>query len=373
MEEKKVNKIFDRVIGDIKKNKQLREEGKDIMLPFPFARFANYVPGIQKGRYIIVTANSKIGKSQITDYLFVYHPFYFTRNRVSNIKVRIFYFTLEMSKEDKIKQAITHKLYRDKKVILSPEKMDSLFPSYTLTNEMLREVEGYDEWFDDFEKTVTYIDNIRNPFGIYKEIRNYAHTHGKYVDNKGQEISMDLINANEENAVKSISHYVPDDPDEYVIVITDHLSLLTPEHSDELHTSISKFSSDYSLKMRDRWKYIVVNVQQQAAAQEGMDNVKLDKLQPSFNGLADNKLTGRDCDMMLGLFAPSSYKIKTYEGYDITKLKDNHRELSIIRNRRGNSVTTQLYFNGAVTHFAELPKVEEMTAELYAEIESKRN
>ena len=40
--------LFDVVHDQILKNKQLREEGKDISIPFPFPRFSEEIPGIQR-------------------------------------------------------------------------------------------------------------------------------------------------------------------------------------------------------------------------------------------------------------------------------------------------------------------------------------
>ena len=41
-------------------------------LPWPFERFRNYLPGTEKGKYIIVTANQKVGKSKFVDFVYVY-------------------------------------------------------------------------------------------------------------------------------------------------------------------------------------------------------------------------------------------------------------------------------------------------------------
>lgn len=159
--------IFNRVVDEMSINKSLREEGKNINIPFPFSRFSRYLPGIQKGRYYIITANSKVGKSQVADYLFLYNPFNFVRNNKTNIKLKIFYFTLEMNKEEKIKQAIAHFLYRKsaKGIRISPETLDSQFENYILEDKVLTEIKGLKEEFEEFEKCVTFIDNIRNPFG----------------------------------------------------------------------------------------------------------------------------------------------------------------------------------------------------------------
>ena len=70
-----------------------------------------------------------------------------------------------------------------------------------------------------------------------------------------------------------------------------------------------------------------------------------------------NKLTGRDCNLMVGLFAPYRYKILDYAGFDLKILQDNYRELSVILNRDGKSnAAVDLYFDGASNYFAELPK-----------------
>ena len=159
--------------------------------------------------------------------------------------------------------------------------------------------------------------------------------------------------------------YTPNDPEELVIVITDHVSLLMPEKQQTLHQAMSKYSSEYCLRMRDKFKYCVVNIQQQAAEQEKQqftirgDSV-VDKLRPSADGLGDNKLTGRDCNLMIGLFSPYRYKITDYAGYDLNILQDNYRELSVILNRDGKSnAAVDLYFDGASNFFQELPKSSE--------------
>jgi hypothetical protein len=84
-----------------------------------------------------------------------------------------------------------------------------------------------------------------------------------------------------------------------------------------------------------------------------------------IKSLRDNKL----CDMMLGLFSPARYKKAEYEGYNIRRLQDHHRELSVIFNRRGSSVAVQLYFDGCTNFFKELLPVEQMTEKVYQTIE----
>lgn len=363
--------LFDSVYRQILENKRLREQGKDISIPFPFPRFSEEIPGIQKGRLIITTAGTKIGKTKFTDSMFLYGPYRFVTETDTNIKVKVFYFSLEMSKDDKIKEALSYFLYTYKNIRISPDKMDSIFKNYILEDSIVRAIEELKPVMQEFLSRVEFIDNVRNAYGIYKAVRDYAHNSGHYIDKEGKILNTEWIEKGLHEEAKKIIRYVPDDPDEFVIIITDHLSILTPEKQENLHEAMSKFSSRYSLAMRDRWKYIVVNVQQQAAAQEGVENVQANMLRPSANGLADNKLTGRDVDMMLGLFSPFRFRRAEWEGYDITRLKDSYRELSVILNRRGSSVMTDLYFDGACNFFKELPRATEMTPELYSNLEKR--
>jgi DNA-directed RNA polymerase subunit H (RpoH/RPB5) len=361
--------LFKNTVAGVKRNKQRREQGKSIAIPFPFPKFAEYIPGIQQGRYIIVTANSKVGKSKIADYVFTYNPVnYVLNNPHCGLDVKIDVFSLEMSKQEKMKQFIAHNLYLIHGISLSEEEIDSIFDRYILEDDILRKIEALEPIAEEFESKVTYIDHTKNPTGIYKHVREYYEQNGHYVDKDNKNIPLrDIYNDDKELSAKArfaIDRYIPYNPDMFYIVHVDHVGLFTLEKRHKnIREAISDFSSNYCIKMRDRWKAIIVAVQQQAASQEGVENMKLSMTKPSANGLGENKTTQRDADMILGLYAPVRYKIKTYENYNIANanslnepLLEYHRELFTIMNRRGRgNVSTQLFFHGAVNYFKELP------------------
>ena len=155
-------------------------------------------------------------------------------------------------------------------------------------------------------------------------------------------------------------YYEANDPEEYVMIIIDHVSLISTEAQGgkqmNLHESIVKLSSDYLIKLRNKYNYIPVVIQQQASSQESVENMKVGRLKPTMDGLGDCKLTQRDANVILGLFSPFRHEIKEYYGYDITFFKDNIRFLEILGGREGGGGTTcPLYFDGAVNYFTELP------------------
>jgi hypothetical protein len=156
--------------------------------------------------------------------------------------------------------------------------------------------------------------------------------------------------------------YIPVRPDEYVIVIVDHIGLLQTAPLETLHQAILKYSSEYCLEMRDRWKYIPTIVQQQSAdSSRAQFNYRgdtiIDKIRPDSEGLADNKYTARDVDLMVSLFYPKRYNIDKYEDIDLERIGDNHREFTINLNRNGiSNASIQLLFLGSSSYFAEFPR-----------------
>jgi len=354
---------FNRVLNTLKDNKQKRLKGDKIAIPWSLPRLSTVLPGIEKARYNLVSASPKAGKTMLADFLYVYQPIEWKiANPDSNIIPKIFYFSLEVSINSKIKAAMCYKLFKDYNVVISPQKLGSVFGGYILDDqveEIISSVE-FQEWFYKFESMVTFYDSIRNPYGIYKVIKDYAeHPDVGYYEKK----LIDWQNKDGTYTKKEVKgQYIARNPDEYVIVIVDHISLLQPEKDKTLHQSIGQFSSEFCLQMRDKWSYIPVIVQQQSAdSSRAQYNYKgdtvLEKIKPDQEGLADNKYTARDVDLMISLFNPTRYNLEKYNGLDLTQIGDNHREFVINLNRNGESnAAIQLFFLGQSSFFSELPK-----------------
>lgn len=290
-------------------------------------------------------------KTQIADWLFLYNTVQKVIDQDLNIKLKIFYFTLEMSKEEKMRAAFSNILYVKEGIRIAPKDLRSTKADRVLSEEYLEIIAKYENYFNKIEEIVEFVDDIRNPTGIFKFVRDYAQANGtqhtKKIEIKGEITEID-------------DWYEPDDPEEYVMVFIDHISLIAQEKSAgrqmSLHESIVKLSSDYLIRLRNKYNYIPVVVQQQAAAQESVDNMKVGRLKPSLDGLGDCKLTGRDANVILGLFSPFRHEIREYYGYDVMYFKDNIRFLEILGGREGGGGTTcPLYFDGAVNYFQELP------------------
>lgn len=290
-------------------------------------------------------------KTQITDWLFVFNTIRQKIDKGLSVDLKIFYFSLEMTKEEKMLAAFSNILYLEEGIRISPKDLKSTKQDNILSEEELNIISKYEEYFRIIEETVVFIDDIRHPTGIYKVLTKYAQDNGT---------SYYKTIKTDDGDKKSFDYYIPDNPDEYVMCIIDHISLISPESQNgtklNLRDSITLLSSKYLIRLRNMYNYIPVVVQQQSSAQESVDNAKANKLKPTLDGLGEAKTTQRDANLILGLFSPFRHEIPTYYKYDITQFRDNIRFLEILGGREGGAGTIcPLYFDGAVNYFKELP------------------
>lgn len=370
--------IFERVKEEIITNKKKREAGEDLVIPWKnFPKLSTAIPGVQRGRYVIITGASKSGKSQTCDALYVMEPLEYIRNHPTNIKPKIYYFSLEMSKEDKITQLLSNKIYKDTGFIIRPDDLKSYFTNYIAEDWIIELIESnsYTEYFKFLEENIEYIDWIKHATGIYSHMRNIAKQNGKFYF-KGKEV---VIPDGADWTKYPYDYYEPNNSDEFIIVIIDHVSLLQAEGNKTQRDAMTLFSSVYCLRMRDNFKFCVVVIQQQSMDSDKPEynhkgELILSKIRPSTDGFGDSKLSVRDADLVIGVFNPSKYGGVTLypdkkNGYDIeNKWGNNYREWSIIVNRRGEgNLNVHTYFNGAINYFEEIPEPEKFirNPELY--------
>lgn len=370
--------LYSDVLESIKYNKKRRESGKLIAIPWTnLPKISKVLPGVIQENYTIISANQKVGKTQLADYLYLYSPIdWLYNNQHESIDVNITYFSLEMSKQAKMRQAMSYRLFTKYGILISPQDLRSIFEDYILENEIINLIEEDHEWFDFFQKKVTFYDDIRNPYGIYLVVKNVCESVGKYeysqIEWKEDDGTISLKNKRDK--------YIPDNPDLIQEIIIDHASLILPEGGETPYDAIGRLSSRYILEMRDIWKCQAVLVQQQTPTSEtqqytALGGTVLNKIRPTADGLGYNKSTAQDANLMISLFHPSRYQQKQFRGIDLTQMNKGYREFIININRDGIAdVSTDLYFNGICNHFEEINEHSlEETYQKIKKLKSKRD
>lgn len=357
---------FESIYNKIKTNLQNHQKGYFNCIPFiGLERLEKYLPGIEQATNYILTAATGVGKSKLARFLFIHNPIMFIENNLnSDIDLDILYFSLEESIEKVILSEVSKYLYTKYGLSLSVKELSSVGRYNTIDNDILDKIKESETYVKNFLSKVQIIDNIRNATGIYKKVRDFALTVGTYYDKNNIPLNKEeiqhVLNSSDETYQK-IAYYKTHNPKHYVIIIIDHLSLLQPELNEDLRLTMSKMSNRYGLRFRDKFGFTTVFVQQQAMSKEAVEvnfqgKTIEEKLEPSIDGLGDNKAVGRDVNVILGLFAPERYKIPSHNGYNIKKLKDNYRSLNILKDRDGvSNKKLPLFFNGATGYFKELP------------------
>ena len=347
--------LVERTLESLKIRRNRILKGQLNCIPSPFKRFSNDFIGIEQACYYTVTSFTKGGKSQFVSYTFIYKPLMFCYYNNIDIDLRILYFPLEETPERIVNRFMSWLLYdfSKGKIRISPRDLRSTTSAVDekvlelLNSEEIQSILKY------FEEHIIFPEEAGNPTGIYKYCRQYAESRGR-VYTKKVKSKDELGNIRE---VEVFDRYEPNNSNEYILVIIDTINLIDTEKGMTLKQSMDKLSEYCAKYLRNRYFISPVIIQQQAFEQEGNEAFKLGRVRPSVAGLGDSKYTSRDSNVVLGLFSPFRFSIKEYEGYDISKFKDNIRFLEMVVNRDGEmGGLCPLYFDGAVCQFEELPR-----------------
>lgn len=349
------------ILAELHKRKQKVLNGGINGVPVPFLRFRQEFPTVEPARYFVVTGATKSSKTQITNYLFVYNAVLYCYLNPGKIRVKIFFFPLEETKEQ-----ITLRFYAfllhyitHGAVNISPADLkstDERKPVQDNILDLMNSVE-FKAISDIYDDIVVFCES-RHPTGIFKTVEEYAKAHGtmKYRDMPFDEA--DELTGEHKKVIRRVfDKYVPDDPDEMVFTVVDHVGLLTCEKDAQtIKLAIEKLS-DYMVIMRNKYGYSYVGVQQQNMETTNLEAFKSGKIRPTKDGLKDSKRPGEDCDVMIGMTCPDAFELKEYLKYNIELLRDNFKVLEVVLNRGGRAnVLCPLYHDGAINFYRELPK-----------------
>ena len=364
--------LVQRVLNNLEDRRQRVLRGDINCIPSPFKNFQQDFPGIEQGKMYLVSGAAKSGKSQLTSFLFLYNSVLYAYNHPEQVRLKIFYFPLEETPEKITIRFMCYLLYvlsdKEHKIRVSPMKLQSVSKGYMVEPEILELLNSieYRSILDFYEDHVFFCQE-RNPTGYWKVVNKYAHDHGTIHKKK-------IIMENKEIGIpiekEVFDYYEPNDPDEYVITIYDHVSLCEQERGLTLKQCIDKLT-EYAMVFRNHYNYIPVLIQQQNMDTISLDAFKSNKIRPTLAGLADSKDPGKATSVMLGITNPYAFELPYYpypndpsnpNNYSIRELKGYFRYLEVVLNREGESNgTLALYFDGAVNYFVPLPNATDMT------------
>jgi len=333
-------------------------------IPFRLNRLNNYIPGIIRGKLDCVTANSGVGKTTLTKKLYVFDPIRYCSQR--NINYHVLYFALEESEEEFDWSMYSYMVNGFSQLDIRLDIMDFMH-LYTpldmnerellsISNETIQKIRdlNIDSHFETWKQYVTVYDYVYTTKHIKEIIVDFALSRGKFYRgenalSRDQIVKMGFIP----------THYVPDDPDEFVVVVTDHVSELDEDLEEKtLAGAIRRLIADAKHTYTKLLNYAFVAVHQQAAAQEDLAHVQAKYVLPTMHGLGDNKRVGRAYQRVIGLADPYRYGIKKFLDYEnIEPMMDYSRFINFPKQRYGRTgIKMGLLFDGKTGYMEALPK-----------------
>jgi hypothetical protein len=376
------------------KNRELKAAGKVVGFPLyeKFSKLENYLPSIPKGKGGMITSFSGVGKTKLWKDMFMWQLIILGETQ-DNFNPKIVINLLEEEREEFEDSFLCDYIFRKTGVVIDPLELNS-FTSSPLEEKKYKLVQELEEASRILmNKYVLVEDGVYHATGLFARCKRLSKEWGEHYWTQLHDPGKILITQADYDKLKKdgnqvgwkYSHYIPKDPDQYVLVVTDHAGLITPEYDNlikkslNLRESMEKWSFHYGRKQLQKnynWGQLDI-VQQSQSAEEQQFTFRgqsiLAKVKPSLANLGDNKALQRNYHYVLSLFNPCRHIPDStgteYEGYDFERLKNNFRVLSLLKNRLGrDGVELPLFFNGAVNYFKQLPKPEELSLATYAKI-----
>jgi len=349
------------------------------IIPFCHPALSRYIT-ISKGQYHLVGGAAGSGKSAWVDYHYIQQTIDWYRNegKDSGYKLHIVLRSLERNQENRRYKWVASELYKRHGIMIDYLAMANKRKfSHTLDKEVEEAIQDAANAVDEYLEYVDIFDGSDNPTGIWKQMYELALSKGTlYIyepDEKGEYVlykrrgnTRRQVSSSEcPQASRYQPQYIPDDPNEIVIFIVDHILTLQKESGLSEKQTIDRMS-DYLQKARDRFGFMVVAVAQlNRSINDTYRNQKTD-IKPQSSDFSGSSNPYHDCDMAAILFDPFNYE-KLREGpwtmkeFINEKNHNCYRSYHLIKNTYGADHKYFCYiFHGALGIFQELPtKLEE--------------
>jgi replicative DNA helicase len=351
--------IFDNFLKYVEEGRKGLNKG----IPMGFSRLDKFLRGLQKKKYYLVGANTGVGKTAFVDQAFIINPYNWIVKNNAKESLKVFYYSFEIDTESKIAKWVSYQLYMDERILVDPEHilgMDMESETDTknrLSDELLEKIKKYKDHFDKMMESITFEDVPMGPTAIFKQVQEYCEsvgTHVKYTR---------IVGGKE----KEISYYKPNNPNEYVVIVIDHIGLLRQEKTKGEFTTkkqlIDKMST-YLIELRNKYRTIPVVVSQFNREMGDIQRQRFKELTPQLEDFKDSGNTQEDCNVAIGLFSPKRYNIPRYLEYDLKgpgyDVLDNFRAAFVVKNRGGrDGASLGMRFLGHCGYYEEIPIAKE--------------
>jgi replicative DNA helicase len=295
--------------------------------------------GIQRKWLTVVAGDSGSGKSSYVLYTKVFKAFQQYQEDKSK-KIHFLLFSFEMSAEVLLAKLLSTYIYEKYNKIISYDEILSL--TSTLSDEDWEIIQESRPWLEELESLCEIIDKPVNAKGLYAICKEWSKKFGDYEE---IEKTDDYVKVN----------YVPSDPQQYLIVVVDHIKLLSVSSGHTPKQEIDE-ACDYLIHFRNKCSFNVNIVQQLNRNFKSMDRRQNGYQLLQLDDLSDSSGPAQAAETVIGIFHPFREKMTKCEGYDVRILKDRIRLCQVLKNRFGLAdKSVGVCFYGENSVWKELP------------------
>lgn len=220
---------------------------------------------------------------------------------------------------------------------ISAKEILSRKKDYILDNESYQAIMDSMEWLKKVEKCLTIYDKACNAKTLYSTLMKELELSGTFKETDKRKI------------------YTPDNPNLIHLVVIDHLSLVRPSEKRTLKEEMDLISA-YLVTLRNMCKISPIVIMQANRDSGGMERRKAGLTNMRLNDTRDSSGPVQDSEIVISIFSPHRERLATYNHYDITKLTDRFRSVTVLKNRYGESdIEIGFNFFGRSGVWAELP------------------
>lgn len=319
-------------------------KGENMGPAMGFNKLERYI-GIRKRILSMIFGASGSGKSALLHSAFILNPYDDYVKDPHGIKFKVILFSMERSKVYILAKWMSRKIFLEQGVLIPLKVMLGWRGADKLTLDHLNLIDMYEDYFNELFEVVDIIEGAQNPTGIYKYVKKYAEANGKLED-----------------LTEYKKVYIPDHPNEIVIVAEDHLGITKLEKGQSTKKEAIDKVSEYNQWFRDTLNYSPVTVSQITRNLSNPMFQKQDNIEPTMDDAKESGRPGEDSDNIISLFDPIRYKTKDVN-YKVEKFIDAEtggnyfRSLKILKNTYGeDNIRVGMGFQGATGILKELPR-----------------
>jgi len=315
--------------------------GKFTGLSNGFNRINRWLFNVQRSTYYLIGGMSGTFKTTLVDFILLNA---LEDAKQSGIKLDVYYYSYEIDKVSKQCNWLSMLIYKYEKVYIPTEVIKGLGLN-RLTDDELELVQKYSPRVTELFETINFSFKPTNPTGIYNELFKAAELSGTLHREKVNEDKSKIVG------------YTPNDPNQYRIVVMDHMALLQKERGFSTKEIIDKYS-EYCVTLRNLFGYTFFNISQFNDGLSSVDRAKFKgvDLSPQMTDFKDTRNPYADADVAIGTMSPYKLDMDTWSKYNVKMLKGYLLVMKIIKNRLStDNIAIGLFVNPKAGAFQELP------------------